>query len=51
MNRQIISDSRSVENMPDHTLRSEVQPVQQRVMTRDTWERQNITEHCSPILT
>jgi len=28
MNRKIIFDSRSVENMSDHTLRSEVQPAQ-----------------------
>jgi len=26
--QKIISDSRSVENMPDNTLRSEVQPAQ-----------------------
>jgi len=28
MNRKSISDSRSIENMPDHTLKSEVQPAQ-----------------------
>jgi len=51
MNRKIISDSRSVENMPDYTLRSEVQLGQHRLMTRDAGERRNITEHCSPVLT
>jgi len=28
MNRKSISDSRSIENIPDYTLRSEVQPAQ-----------------------
>jgi len=46
MNRKSISDSRSIENMPDYTLRSEVQPA--RLMTRDTGEWLNMTEH-SPL--
>jgi len=48
MNRKSISDSQVQKTM--QTIHWEVRFNQHRLMTRDTGERRNITEHCPPAL-